>query len=90
MTGDPPSPFELAAAELRALGITLASLPGEYRVNYRNGQDATARHAETLDEALSGLSRPGCVFRHRRLRSGWGCNLTLKERRSLARRPWDL
>jgi hypothetical protein len=50
MTADPsPSPFELAAAELRALGITLASLPGEYRVNYRNGSDATARMAETLD-----------------------------------------
>jgi hypothetical protein len=37
---------------LRALGITLARLPGEYRVNYRNGQDATARMVETLDEAL--------------------------------------
>ena len=53
MTGDPsPSPFELAAAELRALGITLARLPGEYRVNYRNAGDATARTVETLDEAL--------------------------------------
>jgi hypothetical protein len=46
------SPFELAAAELRALGITLARLPGEYRVNIRNGADTTARTAETLDEAL--------------------------------------
>ena len=45
--------FELAAAELRPLGITLANLPGEYRVNYRNGGDATARTAETLDEALA-------------------------------------
>jgi len=54
MTAAPsPSPFELAAAELRPLGITLASLPGEYRVNYRNGGDATARTAETLDEALA-------------------------------------
>ena len=53
MTGDPsPSPFELAARELRVLGITLANLPGEYRVNYRNGSDATARMGETLDEAL--------------------------------------
>jgi hypothetical protein len=49
---DIPSPFELAAAELRALGITLARLPGEYRVNFRNGSDATARMAETVDEAL--------------------------------------
>src|SRR5450432_3615131 len=54
MAADPsPSPFDLATAELRALGITLASLPGEYRVNYRNGSDATARMAETLDEALA-------------------------------------
>ena len=54
MTADPsPSRFDLATAELRALGITLASLPGEYRVNYRNASDATARMAETLDEALA-------------------------------------
>jgi hypothetical protein len=54
VTADPPalSPFELAAAELRKLGITLSSLPGEYRVNFRNGADATARTAETVDEAL--------------------------------------
>jgi hypothetical protein len=53
MTGDPsPPPFELATIELRALGITIARLPGEYRVNYRNGGDATARIVETLDEAL--------------------------------------
>jgi hypothetical protein len=54
MTGEAPAPppFELAAAELRALGIILARLPGEYRVNYRSGSDATARMAETLDEAL--------------------------------------
>jgi hypothetical protein len=53
MTGDPSSPFELASAELRALGIALARLPGEYRVNYRNGAEATARTVETLDEALA-------------------------------------
>ena len=52
MTGD-PSPFELATAEFRMLGITLARLPGEYRVNFRSGTDATARMAETLDEALA-------------------------------------
>jgi hypothetical protein len=45
-------PFELAAVGLRALGITLARLPGEYRVNFHNGTDATARTAETFDEAL--------------------------------------
>ena len=44
--------FELAAAELRGLGITLARLPGEYAVNYRNGAESTARAVETLEEAL--------------------------------------
>jgi hypothetical protein len=52
MTGD-PSPFELAEAELRKLGITLARLPGEYRVNFHNGTESTARTLETLDEALT-------------------------------------
>jgi hypothetical protein len=39
MTGGPPalSRFELAARELRALGIVMTRLPGEYRVNYRSG-----------------------------------------------------
>jgi len=40
---DTVSRFELAAAELRALGIVLTQLPGEYRVNYRNGGDGTVR-----------------------------------------------
>jgi hypothetical protein len=54
MTGDPPalSRFELAARELRALGIVMTRLPGEYRVNFRTGTDATARTVETLDQAL--------------------------------------
>ena len=52
MSADPPAPFEIAAAELRKLGITLARLPGEYRVNFQNGTDATAQIAETIDEAL--------------------------------------
>jgi hypothetical protein len=38
--------------QLRALGITLARLPGEYRVNFRYGTDETALTVETLDEAL--------------------------------------
>jgi hypothetical protein len=47
-----PTPFELAAGELRKLGITLRQLPGEFSVNFRDGNDTTARTAETLDEAL--------------------------------------
>jgi hypothetical protein len=46
------SRFEFISAELRTLGITLLRLPGEYRVNYRNGGDGTARFADDLDEAL--------------------------------------
>ena len=45
MTSD-PSPFELATGELRKLGITLSKLPGEYRVNFSNANDATARTLE--------------------------------------------
>ncbi len=45
MHEETPSVFEIAAAELRALGIILARLPGEYRVNYRDGTDATVRIA---------------------------------------------
>jgi hypothetical protein len=45
--------FEIAAAELRRLGITLARLPGEYRVNFENGSEATARIAETIAQALA-------------------------------------
>jgi hypothetical protein len=47
------TPFELATAELRKLGITLRQLPGEFSVNFRDGSDATTRTAETLDEALA-------------------------------------
>jgi hypothetical protein len=46
------TPFELATAELRKLGITLRQLPGEYRVNLLGGPDANALSAETLDEAM--------------------------------------
>jgi hypothetical protein len=47
-----PASFELATIELRALGITLRRLPGEYEVNFRGGRDETARRAETIEEAV--------------------------------------
>ena len=50
---DAPTPFELAAGELRKLGLVLRRLPGEYRLNFPNGSDATAQTVETLDEALA-------------------------------------
>jgi hypothetical protein len=46
------TPFELATGELRKLGITLRQLPGEFSVNFRDGNDATARTAETLEDAV--------------------------------------
>lgn len=51
-SNDPHSRFDLVASELRALGISLRRLPGEYCVNFRNGGEDTARMAEDLDEAL--------------------------------------
>jgi hypothetical protein len=54
MMRDPAaSPFDVAAAGLARLGITLRRLPGQYRVNYRNGRDATAQTADTLEEAIT-------------------------------------
>jgi|SRR5665213_1114706 len=49
---DAISRFEVVAVELRTLGLTLQRLPGEYRVNFRNGGDKTARFADDLDQAL--------------------------------------
>jgi hypothetical protein len=45
------SRFEIIAAELHALSLTIQRLPGEYRVNFRNGGDGTARFADDLDQA---------------------------------------
>lgn len=49
---DPRSRFELITVELRALGITIRSLPGEYCVNFRYGGDKTERYSDDLDQAL--------------------------------------
>lgn len=49
---DPRSRFELVVAELRALGISLRRLPGEYCVNFRYGGEKTARMADDLDQAF--------------------------------------
>jgi hypothetical protein len=44
--------FDAVAAELAALGLTIAVRPGEYVVNFRGGGDATAYFTDDLDEAL--------------------------------------
>ena len=46
------SKLEIVATELRALGLTIQRLPGEYAVNFRDGRDDTARFADDLDQAL--------------------------------------
>lgn len=51
-SNDPRSPFDVVAAELRVLGLTLRRLPGEYCVNFRNGGDHTAQMADDLQHAL--------------------------------------
>ena len=49
----PLTRFELAARELRALGIVLIQLPGEYRIRTCDGSDAAAVTCSDLDEALA-------------------------------------
>jgi len=44
--------YETLAAQLRAMGLTIRSLPGEYCLNFRSGGERTARFAEDLDHAL--------------------------------------
>src|SRR5579863_10298810 len=53
MPDDPLSAFDMAAVRLRALGLTLRALPGEYLVNYRNAGDDTAIAATDLAEAVA-------------------------------------
>ena len=76
MIGDPsPSPFELAAAKLCALGITLARLPDDYRVNFHNAGDATAlpsRHWTRPSPAVAAW-RPTLPHRRRESAAGDPC-----------------
>jgi hypothetical protein len=48
-----PLTFVTVAAELRALGITLESRPGEYRVNFHSGSESTACYTDDLEGALA-------------------------------------
>jgi hypothetical protein len=71
----PPSLFDVAA-ELRALGVTITALPGEYRVKLRDGSDDTARCAEDLAQALElgrelAASRAASPTPTKRPRRGW-------------------
>ena len=48
----PPSLFESVAAELRALGLTITTRPGEYCVNFRDGREGTGYFTDELQDAL--------------------------------------
>ena len=60
VTGIPRSRFELATAELHALGITLTRLPGEYRVNLGAGRESTARTMKISTNRVE--HRPRCTL----------------------------
>jgi hypothetical protein len=45
--------LKAATEELKACGMLIASQPGEYRVNYRGGREATAYFTDDLADALS-------------------------------------
>lgn len=47
--------FPFVKTELRALGITITRKPatGEYRVNFRDGLEATAYYTQDLEDALN-------------------------------------
>jgi hypothetical protein len=45
--------FEIVAAQLAALGLTITVRPGEYCVNFRGGGNATAYLTDDLDDALN-------------------------------------
>ena len=80
MTGAPsPFPFDLAATELRALGITLARLPGEYRVNFHNAGGVTARAVGRALKQLRGFRRAGRLAALRRRR--WAKLLAMRRAR---------
>lgn len=48
------TPFQVAFAELKALGLILSQEPGQYRVNFRN---ATARTECTTDDLQAAIRR---------------------------------
>jgi hypothetical protein len=46
------TPFEIACAKLKALGLVLQQTPGQYRVNFRDGTAATAFMTDDLQSAI--------------------------------------
>jgi hypothetical protein len=46
------TPFQKACDELKAIGLILQQAPGQYRVNYRKGSDATEYTTDDLQAAV--------------------------------------
>ena len=42
-----------AKATLRAVGVTITKRHGEYRVNLRGGQEATAYYTDDIEDAVN-------------------------------------
>lgn len=55
--------FKLTKDQLKAIGITISktsNMPNEYRVNLRDGKEATAYYTEDLEDAfLTGVVMAG-------------------------------
>jgi hypothetical protein len=53
MTSEKPTTLAQAKSIARHLGLTLRQVrSGGYRVNFRNGNEATAHYAHDLDEVI--------------------------------------
>jgi hypothetical protein len=46
------TPFQIAYDELGALGLVLIQAPGEYRVNFHKGAEATEYRTDSLQDAV--------------------------------------
>ena len=49
-------PRVFVARELRVLGLTVRRLPGEYRVNFRNGGDASVGLDQRFKGPMAGVT----------------------------------
>ena len=78
-TGDSRLLFPDVQAELRALGIRLDCLPGEYRVNVAAGSATTAYFTESLEDALQEGRRMAAAYAQYRTQSS--CKPAKRRRR---------
>ena len=77
--GDSRLFFPDVQAKLRALGVRLDCLPGEYRVNVAAGGTATAYFTESLEDALQEGRRMAAAYAQYRTQSS--CKPAMRRRR---------